>query len=72
MYVHVYPNMASVGPTGVPEFHPSEEPSMDAFGPPHDHTVSESLQLWILIPGIIGLILLICEFAPCVYIGFLV
>ena len=56
--------MASVGPADVHEVHPSEEPSMDTFGPPHDHTVSESLQLCILIPGIIGLILLICELSP--------
>lgn len=28
----------------------------DEFGPPHPQTVSESLQLWILIPGLIGLI----------------
>lgn len=64
--------MASVGPADVPEVLPSEKPSTDEFGPPHDHTVSESLQLWILIPGVIGLILLICELAACVYTSFLV
>ena len=53
--------MASVGPTDVPEIHTSEEPSVDVFGPPHDHTISESLQLWIFVPGLISLILLICE-----------
>ena len=35
---------------------PSEHPSLDEFGPPHDHSISETLQLWILIPGLIGLI----------------
>ena len=37
-------------PTGVPE--------VDEFGPPHAHTVSESLHLWILIPGLLIIILI--------------
>ena len=49
--------MASTDPTDVPTTDPSEDPSVDAFGPPHDQAISESLQLWILIPGLVGLIL---------------
>lgn len=30
-------------------------PLEDKFGPPHGQAVSESLQLWILIPGLLGL-----------------
>ena len=41
---------------------PSEQPSLDEFGPPHDHSISETLQLWILIPGLIGLILIVGEY----------
>lgn len=50
--------MASADPTDVPATDPAEEPYVDAFGPPHAQSVSESLQLWILIPGLIGLILI--------------
>ena len=38
---------------------PSEAPSTspeDAFGRPHAQQVSDSLQMWILIPGILILI----------------
>lgn len=41
---------------------PTETPSAptveDKFGPPHAQGVSESLQFWILIPGLIGLALI--------------
>ena len=52
--------MNSADPTAVPSPDPSEqaEPSVDTFGPPHAQTVSDSLHLWILIPGLIGLILI--------------
>lgn len=52
--------MDSADPTAVPSPDPSEqaEPSVDSFGPPHPQTVSDSLHLWILIPGLIGLILI--------------
>ena len=47
-------------PTNVPSPDPSAEPSVgdDAFGPPHAQAISDTLQLWILIPGLIGLILI--------------
>ena len=48
--------MADVDPTDVPPVDPLEK--ADAFGPPHEHTISETLQLWILIPGLIGLVLI--------------
>ena len=35
---------------------PTEEPPTDKFGPPHAHQVSDTLQLWILIPGLLILI----------------
>ena len=34
----------------------TEEPVTDPFGKPHAHVVSDSLQLWILIPGLIILV----------------
>ena len=51
--------MDSADPMNVPSPDPSEhaEPTVDAFGPPHGQTISDSLQLWILIPGLIGLVL---------------
>ena len=51
--------MDSADPTNVPSPGPSEhvEPTVDAFGPPHGQAISDSLQLWILIPGLIGLVL---------------
>lgn len=52
--------MDGADPTNVPSPDPSEqaEPTVDAFGPPHGQTISDSLQLWILIPGLIGLIII--------------
>lgn len=45
--------MAEADPTDVPPVGQA-----DAFGPPHEHAISETLQLWILIPGLIGLVLI--------------
>ena len=45
-------------PSNVFSSDPLEQPSVDEFGPPHDHSISETLQLWILIPGLILLILI--------------
>lgn len=52
--------MDSADPTDVPSPDPSgqAEPPVDAFGPPHSQTISDTLQLWILIPGLIGLIII--------------
>ncbi len=52
--------MDSADPTTVPPPDPSEhaEPTVDRFGPPHAQAISDSLHLWILIPGLIGLILI--------------
>ena len=50
--------MASADANDVPSTNYSDKPSLDAFGPPHDHTISESLQLWIIIPGLICLIVI--------------
>ena len=37
-----------------------EEPVIeDKFGPPHAQTVSQNLQFWILVPGIIALVVFI-------------
>ena len=52
--------MDSADPTTSPSPDPSEQgelPSVDSFGPPHPQGISDTLQLWILIPGLIGLIL---------------
>ena len=37
-------------PTDVPV---TEEPTIDPFGRPHGHSVSDSLHLWIIVPGIL-------------------
>jgi hypothetical protein len=52
--------MDSADPTTAPSPDPSEhaEPSVDSFGPPHAQAISDSLHLWILIPGLIALILI--------------
>ena len=42
----------------VPTETPTVPPVEDKFGPPHPQGVSDSLQLWILIPGLIGLVLI--------------
>ena len=34
----------------------AEEPPTDEFGPPHAQQVSDALQLWILIPGLLIII----------------
>ena len=31
----------------------TEEPTVDPFGRPHGHAVSDSLHLWIIVPGIL-------------------
>jgi len=38
---------------------PSEPTAEDRFGPPHGHQVSDSLQLWILIPGALVIIVVV-------------
>lgn len=35
---------------------PADTLAEDKFGPPHGQTVSDSLYLWILIPGLLGLL----------------
>lgn len=42
----------------VPTESPPQATVEDKYGPPHAQAVSESLQLWILIPGLIGLALI--------------
>lgn len=37
-------------PTDIP---PAEEAVTDSFGPPHGHAVSDSLHLWIILPGLV-------------------
>lgn len=40
-------------PTDAPSVNnPTGTPEVDNFGPPHAHTIAESLHLWILIPGL--------------------
>ena len=43
--------MAEEAPTDPPAVSPE-----DKFGVPHGQAVSDSLQLWILIPGLLGLL----------------
>lgn len=47
---------------------PNGEAPNDAFGPPHAQKVSDSLQMWILIPGIV-ILLVVGEEIPrvCTY-----
>ncbi len=48
-----------------------ELPSMandeDKFGPPHAQSVSETLQFWILLPGILLLALFAGRFIGCFF-----
>lgn len=48
--------------TEIPPVAPTVDLSEDEFGPPHDHTISDSLQLWIFIPGLLIGFILIGEF----------
>ena len=47
-------SMEGDGPSVAPEGLGDE--LRDEFGPPHAHQVSNTLQLWILIPGLIALL----------------
>ena len=40
---------------------PSEPTAEDRFGPPHGHQISDSLQLWILIPGALAIVVVVGE-----------
>ena len=47
---------------GVAVFMDGEKPTVaatgDDFGPPHAQKVSETLQLWILLPGLLAFLLI--------------
>ncbi len=36
----------------------------DEFGPPHAQQVSDTLQVWILVPGLILLLILVGKYGP--------
>lgn len=47
---------------------PTTPPVEDKFGPPHAQAVSESLQLWILLPGLMILLFLIGQYSISLHI----
>lgn len=49
----------------VPTAPPAVSPAEDKFGVPHGQAVSDALQLWILVPGLLGLILVGRSFHVC-------
>ena len=34
----------------------AEPAAADQFGPPHAHAVSDTLQMWILVPGLLAIL----------------
>ena len=52
-----FPDVSSVSDMAEPTAEATSASPDDTFGRPHAQQVSDSLQMWILIPGILALIL---------------